>query len=65
MESKLVTQTPTGQIRHTDAIIIFVTQTRHTDANKICTQSTETNASNTHARMATQTPTGQIRHTDE
>ena len=45
-----VSQTPTRQIRHTDAIITFVTQTRHTDANKICTPSTETNASNPHAR---------------
>ena len=34
MERKLVTQTPTRQIRHTDAIITFVTQTRHTDANR-------------------------------
>ena len=40
MERKLVTQTPTRQIRHTDAIITFVTQTRHTHANKICTPST-------------------------
>ena len=76
MESKLVTQTPTGQSRRTDAFITFVsrtqitsTKTRHTDANQISKQSTETNASNKHARMESkfvkQTPTGQIRYTDE
>ena len=37
MESKLVTQTPTqptGQNRHKDAFITFVTQTCHTDSSR-------------------------------
>ena len=33
MESKLVTQTSTGQNRHKDAFITFVTQTCHTDSS--------------------------------
>ena len=40
MESKLVTQTPTGQNRHKDAFITFVThvQTCHTDSSRHVTR---------------------------
>ena len=70
MESKLATQTPTGQNWHTDANQISTqsTKNRQTDANQIPTQSTGTNASYKHATMesklVTQTSTEQIRHAD-
>ena len=38
MESKLVAQTPTGQNRHKDVFITFVTQTCHTDSSRHVTR---------------------------
>ena len=38
MESKLATQTPTGQNRQKDAFITFATRTCHTDSSRHVTR---------------------------
>jgi len=70
MESKFVTQTPTGQNQHKDAFITFVTQTCHTDSsrhvtrhvNKILRESTDIKHAKMKSKLVTQTPIGP-RHT--